>query len=280
MIQGIQYRKSTFLGNPEWLTLPWGEAGKDIYQQLYDKGFVLAALLEEMDNSKSTKDNINLSLMSEFMGRLSSLNEELNIWFQDILQEYPSPLYWHAQSTSPIGHTEGSVDPGIRPPFAFRNLLLANTIVTYWGLRLILSITVALICQHVLSMTTQATAHQPSSTTPRKLQDLHTMSIQLLRAHTGASSLELATNIVRSMPYCLDDNMGLTGAQKSLFAMRIALFVLQRHPGEELKRCEAMYQELNTKKGIRYAREIAKLEGKFKAPGQDSYSTRTHPPSA
>lgn len=63
--------------------------------------------------------------------------------------------------------------------------------------------------------------------------------------------------------------MGLMGAQKSLFALRTALFVLQRHPGQELKWCQAMYQELDGKKGLRYAREIAKLEGKHSAASRD-----------
>ena len=64
--------------------------------------------------------------------------------------------------------------------------------------------------------------------------------------------------------------MGLLGAQKSLFALRVALFSLRRHPGEELKWCQAMYQEFDNRKGLRYAREIAKLDGKYSAAGRDS----------
>lgn len=259
MIQCIQYRKSTFLGDPEWLTLPWGETGKDIYQQLYDKGFLLAALLEKTDSAGLTKENVNISVVFDFLRRLSDLDEELNMWFQGLLQKSSSPLYWQKET----------VQPCTLPSFTFCSLLLANTIVTYWGLRLVLSNTIALACQYVLSMTTQLPAQSSPSGSRRAVHDLQTMSLQLLEAYTGVNRLELATNIVRSMPYCLNDNMGLIGAQRSLFAMRIALFVLQRHPGEELKWCQAMYVELNTRKGLRYAREIGKLEGKFSAADQD-----------
>ena len=258
MIQCIQYRKSTFLGNPEWLTLPWGKKGKDIYQQLYDKGFLLGALLEDIDNAGLAKENNNLSVVSGFLGRLSSLDEDLNLWFRVLLQQSPSPLYWHVEPTSSSRHLIEYAQP--RPPFAFRTLLSANTIVKYWGLRIILSNTIALTCQRVLSMTTQLPAYPSSSTSPPILQDLHVMSLRLLKANAGPNILEFATNIVRSMSYCLNENMGLIGAQKSLFPMRIALFVLQRHPGEDLKWCQAMYQELNSVKGIRYAREIGKHE--------------------
>lgn len=258
MIQSIQNRKSTFLGNFEWLTLPWGKKGKAIYQQLYDKGFLLGALLEDIDNAGLAKENDNTTIVSGFLGRLSRLDEDLNLWYRNFLQESPSPLYWHVESTS---HSSHLVDHDqLYPRFAFHTLLSANTIVNYWGLRIILSNTIALTCQRILSMTTQLPACPSSSTSPPILQDLHTMSLRLLKANAGPNILGFATNIVRSMPYCLNENMGLIGAQKSLFPMRIALFVLQRHPGEVQKWCQAMYQELTSGKGIRYAREIGKHE--------------------
>ena len=269
MIQCIQYRKSTFLGTPEWLTLPWGQTGKTIYQQLYDKGFVLAALLEDMDNAEPTKENVDISVVSELLGRLSNLVEDLNFWFRDIMQEASSPLYWHVQFTSPSGDPIECIQPCTRQPFAFRTLLIANTIVTYWGLRIILSNTISLTCQHILSVAYKMPSHSSSSIPPQALQGLYNMCLQLQEVHTGNGRLELAMNVVRSMPYCLNENMGLIGAQKSLFAMRVALFALQHHPGDELKWCQAMYQELNSRKGLGYAKEIAKLEGKFGAAGRD-----------
>ena len=263
MIQSIQYRKSSFLGSPEWLTLPWSETGKDVYQQLYDKGFSLAALLERIDNLRFTIEYTNMSSLSEHLGCLYSLDEELSLWYRNIQRESPLPLYWHSQSICHTWHLEGAVEPRTLKPFAFHTLRLANTIVAYWGLRLVLSNAIALACQQVLSMNNQVPSQSSSSTSPLACQDLQAMSLQLLETHTGPYRLELATNIIRSMKYCLNDNMGLMGAQRSLFPMRTALFVLSRHPGEELKWCQAMYQDLTSRKGLRYAREIAKLDGKF-----------------
>ena len=251
------------------MTLPWSKTGKDIYQQLYDKGFVLAALLEGMDNAGLTNENNNIAMLSDFLGRLSNLDKEMNLWFRKIRKESSSPLYWHDESLSHSWHPKGALQPCKLTPFAFGNLLLANTTLAYWGLQLVLSNTIALACEHILSMSTQILVQSPSYTSPRAIHDLHTMSRQLLEAHAGPYRLELATNILRSMPYCLNDDMGLVGAQKSLFAMRVSLFVLQSHPCEELKWCQATYQELHSRKGLRYAREIAKLVGKFSAAGKD-----------
>ena len=275
MIQCIQYRKSSFLGDPEWLTLPWSTSGKDIYQQLYDKGFTLAALLEYIDNARLTTENTNTLILSEFLKRLSSLDEEMNLWYREILMESPSPLYWHTESASLGWHSKEAVEPRTLPPFAFHTLRLANITVTYWGLGLILSNTIALTSQQVLTTIAQVPAQSSFSTLHRASQDLETMSRSLLDIHTSSHRLELATNIIRSMPYCLNDNMGLMGAQKSLFAMRTALFALQRYPsGEELKWCQTMYQELHSKKGLRYAREIAKLDWNLSAVGRNCLPLR------
>ena len=269
MIQCIQYRKSTFLGSSEWSTLPWSETGKNIYQQLCDKGFALAALLEDIDNAGLTKENINISLLSRLFRRLFDLYEELNLWYGEILEESHSPLYWPAQSISHSSHPKGAVKSSELLPFAFHTLLHAHTIVTFWALQIVISNAIALACEHVLSLNAQAPGHSSGSTSSQEIQDLRIVALCLLETHTVSHRRELATNIVRSMPYCLNDDMGLVSAQKSLFAIRVALFVLSRHPGEKLQWCQAMYQELYSKKGLRYAKEIAKLEGRFRAPGKD-----------
>ena len=266
MIQSIQYRKSSFLGSPEWLTLPWSETGKDIYQQLYDKGFALAALLEQMDNAELTNENMNTSTLSDFLERLSALDEEMIIWYREMLKESPSPLYRHAQSVAHGGRPKEAECP--LPPFLFSTLLFANTMITYWALRLVLSNAIAVACEHLLSVNTQVPAQSPFFTSQQQNQYLYTAR-RLLEMHNSSYHLELATNIIRSMPYCLNDNMGLMSAQKSLFALRVALFVFQHHPGEYLKWCQTLYQQLDSEKGLKYAREIAKVEGKFSAPSTD-----------
>ena len=277
MSQCIQYRKSTFLGNPDWLTIPWSQTSKDIYQQLYDKGFKLAALLEKMDNARLTDEDASTTIMSKLLGRLSDLDEEMDLWYLEILKESPSPLFWHTRPTSCDWNSKESLIPHTPPPFAFHTLRLAGIVGTYWSLKVHLSNNIALACGHVLSINAQPPFQSASSTSLEKRQDLEIMSLHLLEKYTNAHRLELATNIVRSMPYRLSDDMGLLGAQKALFALRTALFTLRFYPGEELnlKWCQAMYQELYSKKGLRYAREIAKTDGRHIAASREHISRDT-----
>ena len=69
--------------------------------------------------------------------------------------------------------------------------------------------------------------------------------------------LENATNIMRSMPYCLHDSMGLLGVHRSLFAMRIAIPSLERRQMEELSLCTQIYRELYEKSGLGFAKLLA-----------------------
>lgn len=68
--------------------------------------------------------------------------------------------------------------------------------------------------------------------------------------------LEHATNIMRSMPYCLHDSMGLLGVHRSLFALQIAILSLDRSQIEELSLCTQIYRELYEKSRLRFAKQL------------------------
>ena len=269
MIQCIQFRKSSFLGESDWLTIPWGGTGKDVYQRLYDKGLALGALMEEMDNADLTNAGTRTSQVPLYLQRCSEMHADFEAWYQELLQQSPSPLYWTTESNIPAvtareSLTKDACASQTLPPFSFPSLRLAYITATFWALKLMLSSTIALTCGAVLS---SASTNPSSSFDPDPAVDLRDTAHRLLSQHSNSRRLELATNIMRSMPYSLNESMGLLGAAKSLFPLRAALFCLRRQPGEELKWCQAVYQELETKKGLRYAREIAKLDGKYSPAG-------------
>lgn len=277
MVQCIQNRKSSFLGNEEWQSVPWELTPKDVCQKLYDKGFTLAALLEKIDKTL-LDSNASISSLLAFLDRLSRLNTEMDVWYRELLSECPSPLYWidcsrlNQASTFEGGQSREGLELGSLPPFAFPTLRIANITVTYWALRIVLSNTIAITCGAVLSVDTpllQArTLHSG---------DVKSMAQQQLSHHGDRIRLEYANDITRSMSYCLDESMGLLGAQKSLFALRMALFSLRRHPGMGLDWCKAIYQQMHDKKGLRYAREIAKFDGRHSTSGRDSMPMKISP---
>ena len=269
MIQSVLYRTSSFLGNEEWQTIPWIETPKDVYQKLYDKGFAFATILENIDQANLLDSTARLAATLRHLRSLSELDSDMDLWYQDLLAATSSPMYWSSQSTHATSnrsswYQEGAQMAGTLPPFEFRTLRLANIIVTYWALRTLLSISITTTCDSALSLDRETQARFPES-----------IAQQLLRNHGAPVRLELAVNIMRSMPYCLSDSMGLLGAQKSLFAMRTALATLRHYPGEELRWCHAIYEQMDAKKGLRYAREIAKIGVKGTPSPGEALSSKT-----
>lgn len=275
MIQSLQYRKASFLGTEQWQSVPWEITPKDIYQKLYDKGFALAALLEKLDDEDILSPNTERPERSGYLRMLIDLDAGLSLWYQKLHTSTPSPIFWPTQtilipSSSAGGQNQQAPAQGALPSFEYRNLRVANITVTYWALRTILSNTIAIICGAILS------THVSTRIRSINSNNLLETAQQQLTRHGSVTRHEYATNIMRSMPYCLNDNKGLLGAQKSLFSLRAAFFSLRRYPGEELKWCAAVYRQLDNEKGLRYAREIARFDRQLNPPKRDCISNSMH----
>ena len=260
MAQCIQYRVKSFLGSEEWQTQPWDLVAKDVFQRLYDKGFALAALFETMDKENVlTRPDKDIPMLSSWLQRYSDLDADFDAWFEELHAEAaPSPLYWVEPDRNRPYHPEVPHNKS-QASFVFPTFRLANATVNFWGLKTIISGSIALLCGTVLSL--HGEQRTPEGT--QQYYELRSTAKRLIAQHGSPYRLELAINIMRSMPYCMNDSMGLIGPQKSLLGLRIALFSLRRQPGEELKWCQNLYQQLVSKSGLGYAREIAKVDGKY-----------------
>lgn len=224
-------------------------------QRLYDHGFALAALLEEIDCANLADDN-RTEVIQKNLRRCSALDARLNLWYQELVQGSDGPVYWLTPANDsvrlgPANEHCASILNNDRP-FSFPNLKTANIVLRYWALKLIVSSTIAKICSAALSTFT--------STAPTPLQATAQL---LLTQHDDEGRLENATNIMRSMAYCSHDRMGLLGPQRSLFALRAALLSLEGSQIEELKLCAEMYKELYEKKGLRYAKQLLDIGPKW-----------------
>ena len=263
MIQCLQFRKASFLGTEEWKTIPWEFSTKDRYQKLLDNAFKLGTLLENMDSTSLKGLSEKVRDFATYIRELAGMDMEMDQWLREYLLESSSPLYWEATPTpTPVSsrtQPSSGVDTEPRSPvqkFAFPDLRTANTLVTHWALRIVLSNTITLTCAAILSKMPTSQAGVPSA-----VADMRAKAQFLLSRHGDAFRTEMATNILRSMPYCINDDMGILGPQKSLFPLRVAMFSLRRHPGPLLRWGNDLYQQLDSKTGLHYAREIAKHGG-------------------
>lgn len=132
--------------------------------------------------------------------------------------------------------------PGAQAAISFSSLYHAHLMLDFWALQLALSYTIDVICNQVQNEIT---------TSMRQFVE------KLKLVHNPRRHNELATNIMSSLPFCMNDENGLASSQKCLFAGRVALFSLRSHSSENLASYEAIFMELTHRKGLRYAQDIS-----------------------
>ena len=267
MTLSLLYRKASPLGTPEWCTRPWYQRGKDqdrkdIVQKLYDHGFALGALLEEIDNADLMTKDADIEGIQKYLRRCSAMDAKFNLWYQELVRTSDSPVYRLAPLNDSIelspthkywaSLSNADNNDNNNQPFSFPNLKIANNITLYWALKLVVSSTIARI--------SSSPAVSSISTPPL----VRTTAQRMLTQHGEVGRLENATNILRSMPFCLRDDMGLLGAQRSLFALRAAFMSLKgTSHAAELDLCAQLYRDLHQRRGLQYAKQVVDMGPKW-----------------
>ena len=249
MIHCIQFRKSTFMSSDEWRTRPWKRVQKDLHFRVLEFGFDGGAIIEQMDTAR-TLGSLNLNTTLEIILKLLELDRRMLRWYQEFSTEYAGV----------------KLQPEYPQPFILKPVRVATTMLVYWALRLVLAYVVYTACSSLTAVSPQI------RDAPNMLNNESIGAI--LKRYGTSHCLELSTNILRSMPNMLRDDMGLLAAQQTLFPLRIALFYLTRHGGEELRWCKDLYGQLNAKKGLRYAEAVSQTDGGYRGDLMSSEAER------
>ena len=98
MFQSLLHRKASPLGSHEWCTRPWyqkrkDQSQKDAFQKLYDHGFALGALLEDIDNADLANQNAGTKAIQKYLRRCSVMDANFNL-YQEFLRGSKGPAYW------------------------------------------------------------------------------------------------------------------------------------------------------------------------------------------
>lgn len=257
MVSCLEHRRTSVLAYGKWLARPWDETSHSVHPRVHDKGFALAALLQDFDKANLTSADSSILTLSHCLQRGVDMDADLEKWYEEFLIRSPSPSYWPlapSQYTRAQREITGSGPRGL-PLLSYPNLVVASITVTFWALKLILSDEIATICHIILSTDCKACAHS-SATDPAASLALVSMAQRAEDQHNEGKRRNIATNIIRSMPYCLNHTMGLLGPEKAFFALRTALATLQRHPGPELEWCGAAHRRMNKSFGLRGAMQL------------------------
>ena len=266
MISCLQDRRTSILASARWLARDWDETSHSLHPSIYDKGLVLASLLEEIDNANLS--SANKSIVSYFLQRCLGMDTDLDIWYEEFLIRTPSSSYWATpdvtRSNSPYPHPS----PKGKPRLSFSNLPIASTTITFWALKIIISNTITTVSSNILASTSRRGSVasfktvETISTGPDEIaensdpapsvDEVTAKARRLSNQYDFEQRKDLATLIVQSMPYCLNFNMGLLGPQRAFFALRTALSILNSNPSPERKWVRSHHKKLDE----RYVRQI------------------------
>lgn len=269
MVSCIKRRRTSVLANGRWLARPWDETSDSLHPRIYDKGFLLAALQQDIDKANLASADTSIPVLSQFLQRSIDLDTEFNTWYEEFLIRSPSPSYWPTPSSTHTKNQEDLTSSGPRglPLLSYPSLLVASMTLAFWALKLILSDEIASICHIIFSN------HRTDTSATESIESLMLTAM----AHRAEDQygrqyrINLATDIVRSMPYCLNHTMGLLGPERAFFALRPAVSTLRRYPGSELDWCRAAHGRIEESSGLRGVMKIHScLYGPYGSEGLSS----------
>lgn len=284
MVSCLDNRRTSVLAYGRWLARPWDDTSHCVHPRVHDKGFALAALLQEFDNADLGGTDTNISKLSHCLQRGVDMDADLEKWYEEFLIRSPSPSYWPTSTSNYTRFQQQIADSSPRgfPLLSYPNLIVATATITLWALKLIFSDEVATIYHIILSTNRKACADSPA-TDPAASLALVLMAQRAENQHSIEYRMILATDITRSMPYCLNHTMGLLGPEKAFFALRTALATLRRHPGPELEWCRAAHQRLDNASDLRGMMQLHRLLygscGLYGVPNSPSSRTNGATPS-
>ena len=248
MITCLQDRRGSVLATARWLARDWDDTSNSIHPSVYDKGLILAALLEEID--KARLSSASDSTQFYFLQRCLGMDTDLDIWYEEFTIRTPSASYWPTPTAIRSEAPSAASGPKGQPRLSFGNLSIASTTVTFWALKIIISLTIAAACSTIIASTSRrqsTTSHSTAETNSTGSDEIDesvsdpasspdevaAKARRLSNQYNFAQRKSFATMIVRSMPYCLNFSMGLLGPQRTFFALRTALNVLKSNPSPE-----------------------------------------------
>ena len=246
MVLSIVYRRSSPLGDPEWRTTAWDEI-IDFEQQLYDIGFDLGALLENVKPQRNETMIGQPPTTSSVVNRALRIDKALAQWFERFGLWGPNPLYWVVKPVDGEG-TNHDLPFTVEEEIQFPDARLAYLLHDFWALGIISGAVVRMIYDSFLSNDADPTA-------------LMLGDAAAWHKHNDAI---LATRILCSVSYTQGSGRGFLGPSRVMFANRVALYFFRvTHRPLDAWRIEALITHYSAARGLGFATSLASQAGEW-----------------
>ncbi|TVY14996.1 hypothetical protein LARI1_G006930 [Lachnellula arida] len=267
MHTSIQLRSLSLFGNLKAKEALWPTATTP-EQKLYDKGFVFAGILEDLDRASIFK---SASDFMKILDRCRTLNQEFACWYHELSEIAQSIPTWRAFLPQLQYESQETIQ--------FPDIRLAHLMLCFWSLRMLLVFAMSLLFKH--SPQAEHIASKPSRTEgsseptmmhaklpQRKARSQGDTESSIEPSANGAvaTASQLATLVLRAIPYCISDDVGLASCIRSTVGLLSAYKILACSPQrtEELQYCRSLLGQLSAKRGISLVADMTKSSGKTK----------------
>jgi hypothetical protein len=266
MVLCIQQRSLALFGGLKSKVSIWPDA-KTLEQKLYDKGFILANIFEDVDGVlPPTPTCENMSKSQSLLSQCEALNHELACWYEELVEAAKSLHNWctflpqlYSDSVKPI---------------AFPDLRLAHLLVCFWVLRMVLTLMKASIYQIYMEAQEKdslSTSREGSSRSSRNTSVAESIAAAQGAPHNSLvkdilpTSMRYANLILRSMPYCTCDQVGIASCTRCLFSLRGVLGYLRitHQHNEKMKVCHDLITRILEERKVCFATDIARHSGRW-----------------
>jgi hypothetical protein len=224
LFQALNARKSTFLGQEKWLTLPFRHHSPSDMQTLMGDAAVLPSILEEIDSLQALSPDTSVQRAYKVKDTLSEVLVRLSRW-DGRFEKEEKPNHKSLQHTEVTDCRQGEL-----LDFWFSSLLAANVYTHMWAFQI--------ICLTELAKLSLV------------LRDCDGYGIsragEAREEHEGRLHA-LATRICQCMEYLLQDEMMLYGPAAAMFPLKTAYNVLIRDMEgniEQIKRCWRFFDRI------------------------------------
>ena len=293
MIQSLHFRERNPLARTEWRSGQLGTSLFDDFQRLYDLGFDVGALAEDLDLllSSTMLEHGTITAIS-LLSTGKALDRGLQAWYDKLSQKTERPMLWDAHQPFPDKFHHGGPSPEV--PLTFRSHRIAELLTTFWTVRLLLLVAMLKLHKAISQSKTQTAtsleqnlvsdSHRQNASSQASLQPTTESSSRLLAPNPSPIHLHnLAVLIARSTAFCLSESVGQYGHLRFLFPLRVALVTFQNSATKlrnqygpnnpnvrEAERCkvwcQGCYETLAKDKQVGYARDLEKYPSRWQNP--------------
>ncbi|KAH7345807.1 hypothetical protein BKA66DRAFT_434053 [Pyrenochaeta sp. MPI-SDFR-AT-0127] len=222
LFQALSIRKSTFLGEKNWLVTPFRCHPPSDIQSLIGDAAVLPSIMEEVDTLRTLSQEVAVPRAYKVKSMLEEVLEHLSKWNDRFRRDTNGPAGPSHLTEIPDCLHHGELQ------FWFPSLLAANVHTHMWAFEI--------IC---LTEMEKLRPYLSDRDYACKAGDTH--------KRNDANLYMLAARICQCIKYLLQDEMKLFGPASALFPLKIAHDVLDRDKEgnrEQIERCWRFFEQI------------------------------------